>query len=351
MIIICPECASQFLVKRSEFGSEARKVRCSNCGYAWQQPVVDDQPRRRPAARTANRLSEVPPEPARPVDQGMAKEPDVAGGDEISPADSAIDPAPNPADTGSRHPEGEAPGGSEETSEEVDTDELTLAETDTDETEKTSADDAIDFEGEDTDASQSETVNDAEPQSDSIDGDKQPEPEPTDAQADTSADAKPSSKFPWRRWAIPAAAAASVVLVIGGLVLARDGIVHMFPGLAGAYEAVGLAGHAVVGAGLEFQHVTSRREWSGPEEVLIVHGKIANVTDGKVEVPMVRVALYDVDDSEVQAVTIANALHTISPGELIPFEARIPSPAMSAQRIRVSFDAAEAESPSHDAHS
>ncbi|MCP5365033.1 MAG: zinc-ribbon domain-containing protein [Hyphomicrobiales bacterium] len=350
MIITCPECAAQFLVNRSEFGTRTRKVRCSNCGYAWHQPVVEGPTLRSPDARPTDRVYETPSENDVDDKSETAQLLEDSRAEKTKPAKSAMESVLDSANFASSTTDGDTSADSGAAPEEADTEDLTLAETDASETETSGAEESIDFAVEEPNPAESETVKATEEQAPDVDDGKKQGTQPSASESDTvTAFGQSSPKAQWRRWAIPASAAAAVLLVIGGLIFARDGIIHMLPGAASAYEAVGLSGQPVAGAGLEFHQVTSRREWSGPEEVLIVHGKIANVTKAKIPVPLVRVALYDIDDSEVQAVTVANTLPTIAPGEEIPFEARIPSPAISAQRIRVNFDALEAEHHGHDA--
>ena len=149
-----------------------------------------------------------------------------------------------------------------------------------------------------------------------------------------------------RAWVVPAAAAAALVIVAGGLIVARDGIVRRFPASAGAYSAFGIGGQPTLGEGLEFRDVSSSREWSGAEEVLVIQGVVANVLKDPATLLPVRVALYDSDDQEVQAVTVPNDQNRIKPGESVRFEARIANPSLSAQRIRVSFSTPGAEKAS-----
>ncbi len=149
-----------------------------------------------------------------------------------------------------------------------------------------------------------------------------------------------------RAWIVPAAAVAALVVVVGGLIVTRDGIVRRFPATAGAYSALGMGSQQTLGAGLEFRDVSSSREWSGAEEVLVIQGVVANILKDPATLLPVRVALYDSDDQEVQAVTVPNDQNRIKPGESVRFEARIANPSLSAQRIRVSFATPGAEKAS-----
>lgn len=143
----------------------------------------------------------------------------------------------------------------------------------------------------------------------------------------------------WQAWLVPGAAAAALLLLVGILVLARESIVRILPGASTIYSAIGFDGPGVLGAGLEFREVTSRREWAGTDEVLIVRGVIANVAKDTIAVPPVRVALYDIDEYEVQSMTVPHAVQELAAGSTLAFEARIPNPALKAQRIRVTFQA------------
>lgn len=171
--------------------------------------------------------------------------------------------------------------------------------------------------------------------------DAQPAAEPDAAERDARVRAAFMNRAPsrWQAWIVPGAAAAAVLLLFGILILARESIVRVLPGTAALYSALGFEGAGAVGAGLEFRDVTSRREWAGTDEVLIVRGVIANVSKDNVAVPPVRVALYDIDEYEVQSMTVPNAVHELGAGNTISFEARIPNPALKAQRIRVTFQA------------
>jgi hypothetical protein len=118
-----------------------------------------------------------------------------------------------------------------------------------------------------------------------------------------------------------------------------ESVVRVLPTTAGAYALLGWNATPAVGEGLEFRDVASHRRWAGAEEVLIVAGAVLNIADTALHLPDVRVALYDFNESEVQSVIGAPDRERIAPGEVARFEVQVANPALTAKRIRVSFEA------------
>jgi len=303
MIVACPHCSSQYDVDAALFGEAPRTVKCSDCGWEWLHlpDGVDFPPA--PAAWNA--------EPAETSAAAHADGPDLSFGDAMAAAQLAIADAakdasgdtalPAPTDAGAfavapaaggsaakGQPDGDAPAGP-------------------------AADAEDDFEIE-LGSEETETVA-AEP------------PPPA-----------PPPRVP--RWVVGiSAAAATVVVLAAGLLLGRHAILEAVPGSAGMYRMLGVAVDAI-GAGLEIGDVASSREWSEGEEALIVSGQITNTTPGPMPVPPLKVALYNEADQPLQSVTIPAAGKVLMAGETTPFRARIASPQETAQRIKITFDAA-----------
>lgn len=390
MIIACPNCATSYTVDGTAFGHQSRTVRCSACGHSWRQsgeaadtlrdaggaprtsrkktPQVQHQPiqalgstpaaarvkaPRRPKAKPEAPAPIVTPhdkpapvappgaEPAKPkrpqepvpatVEPGAAamakpRPPSATTASDAGAAAPASSPASSPAPMAAPPPEvadNRAPARGWISSAEA----------------KECAEGDLDFVSE-TELPAPEPA----PAAKKSEAPRVAETEPNlsataraDAREQLLAAQKKGDPRRCPTWIVPAAAVAAIAIVAGGLIVARDGIVHRFPSTAGAYSAIGMGGQPVLGAGLELRDVSSSREWSGAEEVLIIQGVVANVLKDPATLLPVRVALYDSDDQEVQAVTVPNDQNRIKPGEMVRFEARIANPSLSAQRIRVSF--------------
>ena len=126
------------------------------------------------------------------------------------------------------------------------------------------------------------------------------------------------------------------MIAVAVLILARDPIVAVVPGAAKIYGMVGLSGEEL-GAGLDIRDVSSAREPTGDSETLVIEGVIANTSNGPRNVPLVRVALFDADNEELQFVMVSPDQIALPPGETIDFMARLENPAATARRIKVTF--------------
>jgi hypothetical protein len=135
---------------------------------------------------------------------------------------------------------------------------------------------------------------------------------------------------------IAALVVGATMIAVAVLILARDPIVAVVPGAAKIYGMVGLSGEAL-GAGLDIRDVSSTREPTGDSETLVIEGVIANTSNGSRNVPLVRVALFDADNEELQFVTVSPDQLALPPGETIDFMARLENPAATARRIKVTF--------------
>lgn len=145
----------------------------------------------------------------------------------------------------------------------------------------------------------------------------------------------PSSRR--NRVALIAAFALAAFVVLGGvLVLARGLIASAFPSMTNVYASVGLDVDAL-GSGLNIIDVSSAREEDDVRETLVVTGVVANVDDEEKPVPLIRVALLDADDDEVQSLIVPPSRRSLSMGERMDFTARLDNPSSVARRIMVTF--------------
>ncbi|MEQ8194572.1 MAG: FxLYD domain-containing protein, partial [Rhodospirillales bacterium] len=70
-------------------------------------------------------------------------------------------------------------------------------------------------------------------------------------------------------------------------------------------------------------------------------GFIQNTTREKIAVPMIKVALYNADNKEVQAVMVTPRTPQVDPGKSLGFRAQIDDPAATARRFEVTFTEAK----------
>lgn len=106
--------------------------------------------------------------------------------------------------------------------------------------------------------------------------------------------------------------------------------------MTNVYASVGLDVDAL-GSGLNIIDVSSAREEDDVRETLVVTGVVANVDDEEKPVPLIRVALLDADDDEVQSLIVPPSRRSLSMGERMDFTARLDNPSSVARRIMVTF--------------
>jgi len=171
------------------------------------------------------------------------------------------------------------------------------------------------------------------------DVDDMPEPEPIPAVfTSEEAEEKPEPKSN-RMKLIIASSVLVLVIIFGGLFLARDAIVSVLPSAAGIYDAIGL-GPGKDPLVVRQDSLTTRREVVGAKEVLVVRGQVMNTSSEPQTVPRVRVTLYDADEEELQYVVVPPGQKQIDAGGTAPFRARIENPAATARQVKVTLEEA-----------
>jgi predicted Zn finger-like uncharacterized protein len=130
---------------------------------------------------------------------------------------------------------------------------------------------------------------------------------------------------------------AVVVVVLGaGGILGRDEIVSAFPASAEVYAKLGLP--VATGFGLEFEDISSQRFAERGVSILVVEGRIVNVSGRERAVPPVRVSLLDASGRALQEELFEPGVEVLRAGARTSFLGRLVNPAEQAQNFSVTFD-------------
>jgi predicted Zn finger-like uncharacterized protein len=139
-----------------------------------------------------------------------------------------------------------------------------------------------------------------------------------------------------------ALASALGVAVIVLSIAWRDDVVSYVPDLAGLYN---LAGLPVNLRGLEFRDMETVETTDDGIPQLIVRGTIENVTQDKVAVPRLRLAVRGISGREIFVWTAVPAKTALDVGESLPFLAQLASPPAEGREIAVRFVGAREAAP------
>jgi predicted Zn finger-like uncharacterized protein len=303
MLITCPNCTTSYQVKAEAFGSSGRRVRCARCRREWIATP-----------------SAIPPPPSQiPTVASPPTQGDATHGGDLDAPDDVPAPASEPAST----PVAADSGSSAEAVRE-----------------------AVG-----TAAVESETV----PQSVA-------EAPPPAADAETTAsggtdiETVAARRFgavgPVRRRPVPILARlrdkgrgilalpllptiiAVEVLAIGAIVWWRNDVVRAMPPSAALFRLVGLPINL---RGLDFADLRATREENDGVAVLVIEGRIENVTGAAVSVPRLRFALRDGAQGELMSWTAPPDRARLDAGQALPFRSRLAAPPADGSDILVRF--------------
>ena len=114
----------------------------------------------------------------------------------------------------------------------------------------------------------------------------------------------------------------------------RQTLVELWPGVAPLYEVVGLA---VEADGITLTNIAYQHEVEDGQPVLSVSGKVVNVSDRELPVPIIRVMLSDQDQHEIYHWMFDTGVPTLKPGAESPFVTRLSSPPAEARNLNIRF--------------
>lgn len=176
----------------------------------------------------------------------------------------------------------------------------------------------------------------------------EPEPEPVVPQraayapAAVTAPAAHAAPKPRGRWAERlglafgwAALAGIVIAVAWSAVRFRQDIAGMWPQSSSFYAALGMH---VNTRGIDFQNKSAHLETEDGQDVLVITGKLVNITSHELTVPQIRVSLSDADKRELYHWNFAAGVSTLGPGQSASFRTRLPSPPAAMKHIELRFE-------------
>lgn len=304
MLIVCPNCATSYLIDPASVGSGGRTVRCARCKTTWFAA----------APKAGNDVSAF-------VDGVIAEAEAQASGE---PTDHGIAPPnehpipqdmPAAADDFGHEPNAPLPSLPEATSpfgSTVHNNDLVPA-----------------------DEAPPLTVTDAPPLVPPLEHAPMPEPDAEDSAAFIARrerlKARRQTKRKSSRWT-------AIILVLFAfnvaLVGARSEVVRYLPQTASLFAAIGLPVNL---RNLKFDNVRITKENADGVNVLVVEGVIVSTSGKAAEVPRLRFAARNAAGQEVYTWTALPGRSVIGPEETLPFSSRLVSPPADAVDVMVRF--------------
>ena len=114
----------------------------------------------------------------------------------------------------------------------------------------------------------------------------------------------------------------------------RQDIADMWPQSASLYAALGMP---VSANGITISNIAYQQEVEDGQPVLAVSGKVVNVGDRELPVPVIRVVLTDGAKNEIYHWTFDVGVPSLKPGAESPFVTRLASPPPEARNLNIRF--------------
>jgi predicted Zn finger-like uncharacterized protein len=301
MLIVCPSCATSYMIDPAALAPAGRTVRCARCKVTWFAAA--------PAAA---------PEPTKFVDDAFAEvEMQSAGGSLTEPPRPAADAMPPSAPTAAEDDFG--------------------------------AESAVPVEPESGAAPEVELLSPPAPAEAIVDAPSLVPPaehEPLPDAFHDEADSEDVESYAARRQRLQArrrekrrssrwAAIVLVLLAVNvAVIVGRDAVVSALPQTASFFAAIGLPVNL---RHLNFEHVKISQEVQDGVNVLIVRGTIVSTADRPITVPRLRFAARDAAGQEIYVWTALPSRSILGPGEHLEFRSRLASPPAGARNVMVRF--------------
>ena len=144
---------------------------------------------------------------------------------------------------------------------------------------------------------------------------------------------KPRPKFKLKAPSL-ATIASILAAVLIGLVIWRGDVVRVMPQMASLYGHLGLPVNL---RGLAIEDVRVSKETQDGITVLVVEGRVVNVSRMLLEVPRLRLAMRNAAGAEIYSWTSLPSRPILGPGDLQPFRSRLASPPGDGKDVLVRF--------------
>jgi predicted Zn finger-like uncharacterized protein len=301
MLIVCPSCATTFRVEKSVLGVSGRQVRCAQCRGVWMATPESamEEPVAAEAAVAASAPPQTPPSPpaadddadwgAAFAEEAKEKNKDAQDDDiwpdanELGDAKMAFADAPPIAPDSDVAPLPARPEDREE----------------------------------------------AEPEDE--------RPARKDVETAVSRRRRPSGPRLARRpfqMSMPVAILLLGSAILGTFFLGREQVVRTIPDAASVYERLGLPVNL---RGVEFRDVKGANEIVDGVVVLVVEGRLVNITGKAIDLPRLRLAVRDATGKEIYTWTATAPKAQLEPGEAAAFRSRLASPPPDGASVEVRF--------------
>ena len=320
MLIVCPSCATSYMIDQASFGPAGRTVRCARCKVTWvagepkstpdvtafvDSVIADAGAQSTPLARTEAAPPPTAAAPPPPSAQAAAADVGAEDSESITATDSKAPPVEPP-------PPEPAPA----------------------ETPATETAEALAPEPEPAmiaDAPSLVPPIEHEPLPDAANA----EPDSEDAE---SLDARRQRLQGRRKQSLRSSRWTAIILVLVAfnvaLLGARKDVVRYLPQTASLFAAIGLPVNL---RNLKFENVRISKETQDGINNLIVEGAIVSEAGKPVEVPRLRFAARNSTGQEVYTWTMPPPRSILGPGERLEFRSQIPAPPADASDVMVRF--------------
>ncbi|MGD1877849.1 MAG: DUF3426 domain-containing protein [Kiloniellaceae bacterium] len=136
-----------------------------------------------------------------------------------------------------------------------------------------------------------------------------------------------------------------LLLLVGGVAAGgwfeRERIVTQFPQLADVYALIGVP-ITKPGPTLQLSNVTLESEVVGGDTVITVRGMVANISDHKQPVPVLRAQLTNAAGEAVAEWTFESPRNELDAGGSVTFQTETRNPPQGAQNLSITFAGAQA---------
>jgi predicted Zn finger-like uncharacterized protein len=293
MLIVCPSCATAFRVTKDVLGDSGRQVRCAQCRTVWlatADQAVDEPAVAEAASATAS---------AAPQQDNVADDADWGAAFAEEAGEKGV-----PAGAGAPPDDGEAIPVAESPSLQPDADVAALP---------ARSDDAGNLD---------ETPSTARQDVESAVVKRRKRPVVTRS---------PRKPF---QMSLPVAILLACSAIMATFLLGREQVVRTMPDTAAIFERLGLPVNL---RGVEFRDVKGANEIVDGVVVLVVEGRLVNITGRPIELPRLRLAVRDASGKEIYTWTATAPKAQLDAGEAIPFRSRLASPPPDGASVEVRF--------------